>query len=223
REPQNVAFHLPRLAHAEGEVGGLERVLRIGGRVSRDEEAASRGQDRPNREHCGPFAIRERPSGHVQRLRTRIPDLDELVVAGGARVDADEQRIRQRVLGKRGGGRPRKREEGFGLALRPKGGGCQDERREQGRSRTPPGTPGFAARMRSTAFVMTSGFAVVTLTSPPISSGGSIAMYSGDNFASVSASARSSAHAITSRPIFWHRGMLFAISSHATLRSLWLI
>src|SRR5206468_3276089 len=84
------------------------------------------------------FAIRERPSGHVQRLRTRIPDLDELVVAGGARVDADEQRIRRRVLGKRGGGRPRKREEGFGLALRPKGGGCQDERREQGRSRASP-------------------------------------------------------------------------------------
>src|SRR3989454_10504674 len=84
-------------------------------------------------------------------------------------------------------------------------------------------TFGFAACMRSTAFVMTSGFAVVTLTSPPISSGGSIAMYSGESFARVSASTRSSAQAITSRPSFWHRGMLFAISSHATLRSLWLI
>src|SRR5205807_4273694 len=70
---------------------------------------------------------------------------------------------------------------------------------------------------------MTSGFAVVTLTSPPINSGGSIAMYSGESFARVSASEMSSAQATTSRPSCWQRGMLFAISSHATLRSLWLI
>src|SRR5256886_1815211 len=70
---------------------------------------------------------------------------------------------------------------------------------------------------------MTSGFAVVTLTWPPINSGGSIAMYSGESFARVSASEMSSAQATTSRPSCWQRGMLFAISSHATLRSLWLI
>src|SRR5207247_706945 len=70
---------------------------------------------------------------------------------------------------------------------------------------------------------MTSGFAGVTLTSPPINSGGSIAMYSGESFARVSASEMSSAQATTSRPSCWQRGMLLAISSHATLRSLWLI
>src|SRR5207244_5931428 len=112
--------------------------------VARVEVAAPRECVRLNRKHVGPLAIRERPPGHGQRLRTRIPKRDELVVASGARVDADEQRIRRRVLRKRGGGRPRKREEGFGLALRPKGGGCQDERREQGRSRTSPSTHGFA-------------------------------------------------------------------------------
>src|SRR5437773_876224 len=61
---------------------------------------------------------------------------------------------------------------------------------------------GFTARIRSTARETTSGFAVVTLTSPPINSGGSIAMYSGESFARVSASAMSSAQATTSRPSF---------------------
>src|SRR5438552_3792631 len=61
---------------------------------------------------------------------------------------------------------------------------------------------GFTARIRSTARETTSGFAVVTLTSPPINSGGSIAIYSGERFARVSASAMSSAQATTSRPSF---------------------
>src|SRR2546426_6493094 len=142
REPQHVSFHLTCVARSEGEVGGLERVFHITRRISGDDEATSRRQDRVEREACGTFAIRDRPSADVQRLRTRIPDFDELVVARGTRVNADEERIWQRGLEKRGGGRSRKREEGFGLALRPQGGGCQDERREPRRSRTYPGTHG---------------------------------------------------------------------------------
>ncbi len=144
REPQNVALHLTCVARSEGEIGGLERVFREDCRISRDEEATPGGQDRVEWERRGPLPIRERPSGHVQQLRTRIPDFDELIVARSARVDADEERIRWRVLVKRGGGRPRLKEEGFGLALRPEGGGCQDEHREQRRSRTSPGTHDFA-------------------------------------------------------------------------------
>src|SRR5439155_24196649 len=58
-------------------------------------------------------------------------------------------------------------------------------------------TLGFTAWIRSTAREITSGFAVVTLTSPPINSGGSIAMYSGESLARVSASEMSSAQATT--------------------------
>src|SRR5207244_5962852 len=97
-------------------------------------------QDRIEREGGGPFTVRERPTAHIGRFGVRIPDLDELVVARGVRIHPDEEGIRLRGIGKRGGGRSRTREEWFGLALRPEGGGCQDERREQGRSRTSPGT-----------------------------------------------------------------------------------
>ncbi len=94
REPQHVSFHLARVARPEGEIGGLERVFHIARRISRDEKATSWRQDRGERERRGPFPVRERPSAHLHRLRTRIPDLDELVVARGTRVDADEERIR---------------------------------------------------------------------------------------------------------------------------------
>src|SRR5207245_10996816 len=104
------------------------------------EEASARRKDGIEREGGGPFTVRERPTAYVGRFGARIPDLDELVVARGVRIHPDEEGVRLRGIGKKGGGRPWTREERFGLALRPEGGGCQDERREQGRSRTSPGT-----------------------------------------------------------------------------------
>src|SRR5439155_1055933 len=68
REPKDSALHGTRLASVEREIGGRERVLAVTRRIPRDEDAALRGHARIDWEGRRGFAIREGPSGEIERF-----------------------------------------------------------------------------------------------------------------------------------------------------------
>src|SRR5207245_7607839 len=99
---------------------------------------AAHAQERSAGKGRGGFGVGQRPPAHVDGLGSRIPDRHELVVARGIRVDANEEEMARVRRGKKGG--RGSRGEGIGLAPRREGGGCQDERRKEGRERRSRGT-----------------------------------------------------------------------------------
>ncbi len=130
-EPRHPAVHPSDVARFEREVGDGERVFRVARCIPCHQEATVRGQDGIRREDGRRLAIREGPCGHVERHRAPVADLDELVVAGSVRVDADEEDASVGFSGKKGGRGPGTRGEGFGLARRREGRSRQEERREE--------------------------------------------------------------------------------------------
>ena len=132
REPKDSALHGTRLASVEREIGGRERVLAVTRRIPRDEDAALRGHARIDWEGRRGFAIREGPSGEIERFVAVVFDLDEFVVPHRARVDADQEDLGIVTRRKRGGGGSEGRGEGFDLARRPEGRSGQQERNQEG-------------------------------------------------------------------------------------------
>src|SRR6266516_2712775 len=140
----------------ERKVRGGECILRVARRVPRNQETAPRRQVRVRRECRSRLAIREGPAGEVKELRRLTRDLDELVIAGGVRVDSCQDHGSPGTGRKEDGRRRRKRGEGR-RTLRPEGrrqeqdgreGGCGEP--SSGRAhgaRTPPGSiSGWRAR-----------------------------------------------------------------------------
>jgi hypothetical protein len=129
-EAKDAALHASRVPRVKGEVRRRERVLCIARRVPCYEEASVRGQDGFRRKRGCRFMIGEGPGRQVDGLGARVSDLHELIVAGGARIDADDQDAAGQLRRKRGGCGTGKRGEGFGRTHRPEG-RCQEERRKE--------------------------------------------------------------------------------------------